>query len=121
MSNLAHEAIYMCHVLLQVCLVCHMHAQQQLNLQFVTHTRKTAAALISMTAEIPEGRQVLAQRRMSGRVAKIFTSERSDYLQVGRFCGHIMRSVTVFGGRCALPKTCTNSVPASQHSTTTWA
>ena len=50
-------------------------------LQSLTHTRK-AAGLISMITDIPEGRQVLAQRRMSGRVAKVFTSDCSEYLQV---------------------------------------
>ena len=65
-----------------------------------------------MTTEIPEGRQVLAQRRMSGRVAKIFTSGRSQYPQVGRFCAHIIRIMTVFGDYCSLPS-CTNSNAAS--------
>ena len=65
-----------------------------------------------MTTEIPEGRQVLAQRRMSGRVAKIFTSERSQYVQVGRFCAHIIRIMTVFGDYCSLP-TCIDSNAAS--------
>ena len=82
LSNLAREAIYMCQALLQMCSFCHMHAQHQLNLQPVTHKRN-AAGLISMTTLLPEGRHVLAQRRMSGRVAKVFTSERSEYLQVG--------------------------------------
>ena len=42
------------------------------------------AALMALTTALPEGRQVLAQRSMSGRVANFFTSERSEYLQVGR-------------------------------------
>ena len=58
----------------------------------MTH-KGNAAGLISLTSDIPEGRQVLAQRRMSGRVAKVFTSERSNYLRVGSFCAHIVHSM----------------------------
>ena len=116
LSNLSHEAMYMCHSLLQMC--CNLHAQQHLNLQLMTH-KGNAAGLMSLTTEGPEGRQVLAQHRMSGRVAQLFTSDRSDHLQVGSFCAHITYSLTVFGDCCALHRTCTDSVVANQRSTTT--
>ena len=119
-SNVAHEAIHLCHALLQMCSFCHLHAQQQLNLQSMTH-RRNAAGLMSMTTLLPEGRQVLAQRRMSGRVAKVFTSTRSEYLQVGSTYAYIIHSMTVFGDYCALHRTCTDSIEANQGTTTTRA
>ena len=95
LSNTAQEAIYMGQAVLQLvcmCWFCWLHAQQQLNLQSVTHKRH-AAGLISMTTDLPEGRQVLAQRRMSGRVAAVFTSDYcSDYLQVRSvWCSYCVR------------------------------
>ena len=53
-----------------------------MHLQSKPH-KSTVAALMVMTTDLQTGRHVLAQRRMSGQVAKVFTSVRSEYLQVG--------------------------------------
>lgn len=58
----------------------------------------TAADFILLSIETPEGRQVLAQRRMSGRLAKVFTAAHSNpYLQVDIVLGSSETSQVCIG------------------------
>ena len=63
----------------------------------------TAADLIALSLDIPEGRQVLAQRRMSGRLAKVFTDAHSNpYLQVDIVLGSCEASQVCIGLRAEM-------------------